>query len=66
MQSLQDAALLGLCTSGAPISIYLQTGIRLQGCIEAFDEYALLLYGNGVRQIVQKHAVASIMPATSE
>ena len=45
-----------------PVSIYLVNGIKLQGNIESFDQYVVLLR-NTVTQMVYKHAISTIVPA---
>ena len=44
-----------------PVSIYLVNGIKLQGQIESFDQYVVLLR-NTVTQMVYKHAISTIVP----
>jgi host factor-I protein len=45
-----------------PVSIYLVNGIKLQGQIESFDQFVILLR-NSVSQMVYKHAVSTVVPA---
>jgi host factor-I protein len=45
-----------------PVSIYLVNGIKLQGQIESFDQYVVLLK-NTVTQMVYKHAISTVVPA---
>jgi RNA chaperone Hfq len=44
------------------VSIYLVNGIKLQGQIESFDQYVVLLR-NTVTQMVYKHAISTVVPA---
>ncbi len=44
------------------MSIYLVNGIKLQGEIEAFDQFVVLLR-NSAMQVVYKHAISTIVPA---
>ncbi len=53
-QSLQDPYLNALCIDRIPVSIYLVNGIKLQGQIESFDQFVILLK-NTVNQMVYKH-----------
>lgn len=57
--SRQDTFLNELRKDRARVSIYLISGIRLQGQIEAFDQYSVTLIGQGP-QIVYKHAISTI------
>jgi host factor-I protein len=45
-----------------PVSIYLVNGIKLQGQIESFDQFVVLLK-NTVSQMVYKHAISTVVPA---
>jgi host factor-I protein len=45
-----------------PVSIYLVNGIKLQGTIESFDQFVVLLR-NTVSQMVYKHAISTVVPA---
>lgn len=60
-QSLQDPYLNLLRKERVPVSIYLVNGIKLQGQIESFDQFVILLK-NTVSQMVYKHAVSTVVP----
>jgi host factor-I protein len=45
-----------------PVSIYLVNGIKLQGQIESFDQFVVLLK-NSVNQMIYKHAISTVVPA---
>jgi host factor-I protein len=59
---LQDPFLNSLRKEKVPVSIYLVNGIKLQGVIESFDQFVVLLK-NTVNQMVYKHAISTIVPA---
>jgi host factor-I protein len=61
-QLLQDPFLNALRKEHVPVSIYLVNGIKLQGHIESFDQYVVLLR-NTVTQMVYKHAISTVVPA---
>jgi len=61
-QSLQDPFLNALRKEKVPVSIYLVNGIKLQGLVDAFDQFVVLLK-NSVSQMVYKHAISTIVPA---
>jgi len=61
-QSLQDPYLNTLRKERVPVSIYLVNGIKLQGQIESFDQFVVLLK-NTVSQMVYKHAISTVVPA---
>ena len=60
--TLQDPFLNALRKERVPVSIYLVNGIKLQGQIESFDQFVVLLK-NSVNQLVYKHAISTIVPA---
>ncbi len=61
-QSLQDPFLNALRRERVPVSIYLVSGIKLQGQVESFDQFVILLK-NTVSQMVYKHAISTVVPA---
>ncbi len=61
-QSLQDPFLNALRKERVPVSIYLVNGIKLQGQIDSFDQFVVLLR-NSVNQMVYKHAISTVVPA---
>jgi host factor-I protein len=60
-QMLQDPFLNILRKEHVPVSIYLVNGIKLQGQVDSFDQYVILLK-NTVTQMVYKHAISTIVP----
>lgn len=60
--TLQDPFLNVLRKERIPVSIYLVSGIKLQGQIESFDQFVILLK-NAVSQMVYKHAISTVVPA---
>ena len=61
-QSLQEPFLNALRKDRVPVSIYLVNGIKLQGQIESFDQFVVLLK-NSVSQMVYKHAISTVVPS---
>jgi len=60
-QTLQDPFLNVLRKERIPVSIYLVNGIKLQGHVESFDQFVVLLR-NTVSQMVYKHAISTVVP----
>lgn len=60
--TLQEPFLNALRKERIPVSIYLVNGIKLQGQIESFDSFVVLLK-NSVSQMVYKHAISTVVPA---
>jgi len=61
-QSLQDPYLNALRREKIPVAIYLVNGIKLQGQIDSFDQFVILLK-NTVSQMVYKHAISTVVPS---
>ena len=61
-QSLQDPFLNALRRERIPVAVYLVNGIKLQGTIESFDQFVVLLR-NQVSQMVYKHAISTVVPS---
>ncbi|MBR9813019.1 RNA chaperone Hfq [bacterium] len=61
-QILQEPFLNALRKERIPVAIYLVNGIKLQGQIESFDQFVVLLK-NQVSQMVYKHAISTIVPS---
>ena len=59
--SLQDPFLNVLRKEKIPVAIYLISGIKLQGQIESFDQFVIVLK-NTVNQMVYKHAISTVVP----
>ncbi len=61
-QALQDPFLNALRKEHVPVSIFLVNGIKLQGQIESFDQFVVLLK-NSVSQMIYKHAISTVVPS---
>ncbi|GIX33825.1 MAG: RNA-binding protein Hfq [Lysobacterales bacterium] len=59
--SLQDPFLNTLRRERVPVFVYLVNGIKLQGTIESFDQFVIVLR-NTVNQMVYKHAISTVVP----
>ena len=61
-QNLQNNFLNTLRKDHTPVSIFLVNGIKLQGKIDSFDQYVIMLK-NTISQMVYKHAISTIVPS---
>lgn len=61
--SLQDQFLNKLRKDRVPVSIFLISGIKLQGEIEAFDQFVVILTSHESHQMIYKHAISTVVPA---
>lgn len=59
--NLQDSFLNELRQEQIPVAIYLVNGIKLQGQVDSFDQYVVMLKSN-ITQMVYKHAISTIVP----
>ena len=62
INNLQESYLNQLRKEKVPVSVYLVSGIKLQGEIESLDQFSILLKSS-VSQMVYKHAISTIQPA---
>ena len=63
VQQLQDPFLNALRKEHVQVAIYLVNGIKLQGQVESFDQYVVLLKNATLIQMVYKHAISTIVPS---
>lgn len=59
---MQDPFLSALRKEQVPVSMFLVNGIKLQGHIDSFDQYVVMLRSTNV-QMVYKHAISTIVPS---
>ncbi len=62
--NLQDVFLNAVRKSKTPVTMFLVNGVKLQGVITWFDNFSVLLRRDGHSQLVYKHAISTIMPAS--
>lgn len=63
--NVQDVFLNHIRKQKTPVTIFLVNGVKLQGVITWFDNYSVLLRRDGHSQLVYKHAISTVMPATA-
>ena len=62
-QNVQDVFLNHVRKNKTPVTVFLVNGVKLQGIITWFDNYAVLLRRDAHSQLVYKHAISTVMPA---
>jgi host factor-I protein len=62
--NLQDVFLNAVRKTKTPVTMFLVNGVKLQGIITWFDNFSVLLRRDGQSQLVYKHAISTVMPAT--
>ncbi|SNT74868.1 RNA chaperone Hfq [Amphiplicatus metriothermophilus] len=63
-QNLQDTFLNHVRKGRVPVTIFLVNGVKLQGVVTWFDNFCVLLKRDGQSQLVYKHAISTVMPAS--
>ena len=63
-QNLQDVFLNNIRKNKTPVTIFLVNGVKLQGIVTWFDNFSVLLRQDPHSQLVYKHAISTVMPAT--
>ena len=63
-QNLQDVFLNHIRKNKTPVTIFLVNGVKLQGIVTWFDNFSVLLRRDAHSQLVYKHAISTVMPAT--
>lgn len=63
-QNVQDVFLNFIRKNKTPVTIFLVNGVKLQGIVTWFDNFSVLLRRDGHTQLVYKHAISTVMPAT--
>jgi host factor-I protein len=63
-QNLQDTFLNHVRKTKTSVTIFLVNGVKLQGFVTWFDNFCVLLRRDGHSQLVYKHAISTIMPAS--
>ncbi len=61
--NIQDVFLNTLRKKHIPVTIFLASGVKLQGNITAFDNFSILLRRAAQLQLVYKHTIATIVPS---
>jgi host factor-I protein len=64
MQNVQDVFLNYVRKHKTAVTVYLASGVKLQGIITSFDNFTLLLRRDDHTQLVFKHSISTIMPTT--
>ena len=62
-QNLQDVFLNHVRKEKVPVTVFLVNGVKLQGIVNWFDNFCVLLRRDGHVQLVYKHAISTVMPS---
>lgn len=64
-QNIQDVFLNTLRKEKVPVTVFLVSGVKLQGSVSAFDNFCVVLRRPPQVQLVYKHSIATIVPNQS-
>ena len=64
-QNIQDVFLNTLRKKKVPVTVFLSSGVKLQGNITGFDNFSILLRRGPQVQLVYKHTIATVVPSTN-
>ncbi|MBN67420.1 MAG: RNA chaperone Hfq [Rickettsiales bacterium] len=64
-QNIQDVFLNTLRKEKVPVTVFLTSGVKLQGNITGFDNFCVVLRRAPQMQLVYKHAIATVVPSQS-
>ncbi len=62
--ALQDVFLAAAAREQESMTLYLVNGVMLQGMVAGFDQFSMLLARGGQAQLVYKHAISTMQPAS--
>jgi len=60
--NIQDQYLNALRKKKMAVTVYLSSGVKLQGIVGSFDNFSIVLKRTGQSQLVYKHAIATVVP----
>lgn len=62
-QNVQDVFLNTVRKEKVPVTVFLTSGVKLQGNISGFDNFCIVLRRAPQVQLVYKHAIATVVPS---
>ena len=60
-ENVQDPFLNALRKERIPVAIFMVNGIKLQGTVDSFDQFVVMLK-NVSTQMIFKHAISTVVP----
>lgn len=63
--NLQDSFLNYVRRENMGVVIYLMNGFQIRGLVRGFDNFTVIIENEGKQQLVYKHAISTIAPASS-
>ena len=62
--NMQDVFLNQVRKDRTPITVFLVNGYQIRGIVKGFDNYIIVLDSEGRQQMIYKHAISTICPAS--
>ena len=63
-KNLQDTFLNRARAERVPVTLFLMNGFQLRGVLRAFDSFTVIIDSEGKQQLIYKHAISTIQPAS--
>ena len=64
-ETYQDVFLNQARRERTPLTVFLVNGFQMRGVITGFDSFVVVLESDGRQQMLYKHAISTIVPASS-
>ena len=64
-ETYQDTFLNQARKERTPLTVFLVNGFQMRGVITGFDSFVVVLESDGRQQMLYKHAISTIVPASS-
>lgn len=63
-EHLQDQFLNRLRRDHAPVTVFLVNGFQIRCTVTAFDPFVVTVLADGKEEMIYKHAISTIIPAS--
>lgn len=63
--NIQDLFLNNLRKKKIISTVFLVNGVRIQGIIESFDNYCVVIISSDAQQLIYKHVISTILEGVS-
>jgi len=64
-QNIQDTLLNQIRREKQIVTFFLMNGFQLKGIVRSFDSFVVILDTDGRQQMIYKHAISTIVPAST-
>ncbi|NCC66718.1 MAG: RNA chaperone Hfq [Clostridia bacterium] len=63
--NIQDIMLNQIRRDKQTVTFFLMNGFQMRGVVRSFDSFVVVLETDGKQQMIYKHAISTIIPATA-